>query len=149
MALEKELYDIEYEKATSMRDSISRYSEDWISCTLKDLKVGDIIYADYFPDSQKYIYTYSPEYGNVDSIEEVLETDINNKTTKGLSIKIVNHNGQLVELVKDNLSIYSRGYYMTIKKYELKHPATPCMSDYDDYDDCYICGENHKEYFSE
>ena len=81
MAFDKELYDIEYEKATSMRDSMSRYSEDWIECNLEDLKAGDIIYADYFPDSQKYIYTYPPEYGNVDSIEEIVETDINNKTT--------------------------------------------------------------------
>ena len=146
MAFEKELYDIEYEKATSMRDNISRHTEDWIECSLEALKAGNIIYADYFPDSQTYLYTYPPEYGNVDSIEEVMETDINNKTTKGLSIKIVNHNGQLVELVKDNLSIYSRGYFMSIKKYELKHPATPRLSG---YDDCYVCGEDHKAYLSE
>ena len=146
MAFEKELYDIEYEKATSRKVSISIFTEDWIECNLEDLKVGDIIYVDYFPDSQKYIYTYPPEYGNVDSIEEVMVTDLNNKTTKELSIKIVNHNGQLVELVKDNLSIYSRGYFMSIKKYELKHAATLRLPG---YDNCYICNENHKECLSE
>lgn len=146
MAFEKEFYDNECEKAKSMRNSISLFSEDWIECNLEDLKVGDIIYAEYFSDSQKYIYTYYPEYGNVNSIEEVMVTDLNNKTRTELSIKIINHNGQLVELVKDNLSMYSRGYFMNIKKYEQKHPTTMCLSE---YNDCCVCGEDHKDYLFE
>jgi hypothetical protein len=137
MTFEQEFYENEYEKATNMKNSISTYNEDWIDCNLEDLQVGDIIYTDYIPNSQKHFYSYPPEYGTVDSIEEILNTD--DKPQKILSIKIINHNGQNVELVKDNI-------FMTIKKYELNHSTTPCMSS---YDDCYICGEEYEDCSSE
>lgn len=134
MVFDKEIYDEEYEKANSKKNAISTNSEDWKDCNINDLKVGDIIYVDYFPDSQKYIYTYYPEYGTVQEIyDECYESSSNGNIRKELSIKILNHNGELVNINKDNLSIYSRGYFMTIKKFELNNSTThfrsSCVTD--------------------
>lgn len=128
MMVEQELYDIELEKARSMKDAISLYSEDWVSCNNEDLKNGDIVYVEYFPDSQKYLYTHCPEYGTVQEIYiNEYESPSLNKMVKELAIKILNHNGQIINLNKDNLSMYSRGYFMDIKKYQLNHPRTPVI----------------------
>lgn len=128
MAAEKTFYDEEYEKAISYKNAISTYSEDWVEILESELqsklKVGDIIYVEYFPDSQKHLYSYYPEYGSVQQIglsEYYLPSDNKTHTRTQLSITILNHNGELVDIIKDNLSIYSRGYCMWIKKYELNH----------------------------
>jgi hypothetical protein len=141
MYFEKEVYDQEYEKANNCKDAISQYEEDWVNCYPENLKLGDIVYVEYFPDSQKYIYTHCPEYGLIEEInEEEYQHPVNGNTFKEMYIKILNHNGQIVNLNKDHLSIYSKGYYMNIKKYELNHPSTPKI---DNYSACCICNDEH------
>lgn len=140
MSFEKELYDSEQEKANNMKNSISLYPEDWVTCCQKDLKVGDIVYAEYFPDSQKYLYTYHPQYGCVQKIEKIeYKSPSTNQKIEEYDIHILNHNGEIVNLNKDHLSIYSRGYEMNIKKYELHYLRSPR----DDSDYCSICGNDH------
>ena len=139
---DREQYEAEAEKALSRKKSISTYSEDWVRCAEEKLKVGDIVYVEYSPDSQKYIYTHTPEYGSVQEIQ--VEKSEDGKEKKYL-ITILNHNGDLVNLDKGDLSIYSRGYCMYIEKYVLRHPRTPRA---DNYTDCMICGKNHNVEFS-
>lgn len=122
MDIEKETFDREYEKAVGSKDAISKYPEDWVDCIEKELKLGDIIFAEYSPDSQKYLYTHCPEYGTVKeiSVDEYYSPTEDKQRTE-VSVTILNHNGNLVKINKDNLSMYSRGYCIYIKKYESKH----------------------------
>ena len=85
MAGEKEIFDNEYTKAVGSKDALSIHHEDWIECREEDLKMGDIIFAEYLPDSQKYIYAHFPEYGTVQEIGE------DNTKTK-VEVTILNHN---------------------------------------------------------
>lgn len=141
MDIEHELYDAEYKKALCKKDAISTFSEDWVDCSESNLKVGDIVFVEYSPDSQKNLYTLCPEYGIIEEIKEITyESAIDNRLVKELSIIIVNHNGNLVDLNKNHLSIYSRGYYMNIKKYILNHPKTPILYD---NSECLQCGKEH------
>jgi hypothetical protein len=124
--VEEEIFDSEQEKAINMKNSISQYPEDWIDCYEKDLKVGDIVYVEYSPDSQKYIYSYTPQYGSIKEIKLVESiSPTTDKKIEEYDIHILNHNGEMVNLNKDNLSIYSRGYTMYIKKFEQQHPKSP------------------------
>ena len=121
MDIEKETFDIENEKAIGSKDAMSKNPEDWVDCLETDLKLGDIIFAEYSPDSQKYLYTHCPEYGIVTEIgfdEYYSPTEDKQKTE--VSVTILNHNGNLVKINKDHLSMYSRGYCVYIKKYESK-----------------------------
>jgi hypothetical protein len=117
MQFEQEIYDAEYEKIIELKNTLSAYPEDWVTSTEFDLKIGDIIYVEYCPDSQKYMYTHCPEYGTV---QEIGLDEFDDKKQK-ISIKILNYKGQIVDLNKEHLSIYSCGYCMYIKKYELNY----------------------------
>lgn len=90
----------------------------WIDIEESKLKCGDIISVSYSPDSQKYIYTHTPECGIIQSIDNI--NYINPATDKyieELSIMIINHKNQLIDINKSNLSIYSQGYFKYIQKY--------------------------------
>lgn len=122
MGAEKTLYDEEYEKTISSKNTISIYPEDWVECNESDLALGDIVYVEYSPDSQKHLYTHYPEYGSVQKIElEEYYSPFDEKTKTEPSITILNHEGRLVKLNKYHLSMYSRGYFISIKKYKLNH----------------------------
>lgn len=141
MSIEKEIFDAEKNKAIVKKNSVSMYSEDWVECHENSLNVGDIVFVEYFPDSQKHLYTHYPEYGTVQEIKEfTYESPTDNQLVKELSIIILNYNGDLIDLNKDHLSIYSRGYYMFITKYVLNHPKTPNAIE---YIDCPTCGQDH------
>ena len=104
-------------------------------CREEDLKMGDIIFAEYLPDSQKYIYAHFPEYGTVQEIGE------DNTKTK-VEVTILNHNGDLVKINKDPLSIYSRGYCLFLKKYKSNYKELPYpINDFS----CTTCGRDHTE----
>ena len=104
MGAEKQLYDTEYEKAIRSKDALSIHPEDWINCTEAELKVGDIIFAEYSPDSQKHMYTHYPEYGRVEEIAiEEYYSATKDKPQNEVSVKILNHNGNLVKINKDHL----------------------------------------------
>ncbi len=126
MSVEKDLYDNKYETVNSLKDALSRHSEDWISCKEEDLKVGDIIFVEYSPDSQKHLYTHNPEYGTVQAVGvEKYYSANEDKTKTELAVQILNHEGQLVNINKDHLSMYSRGYCINLKKYKLTHRDLP------------------------
>jgi hypothetical protein len=138
MAAEKALYDEECDKALSAKNRLSPYPEDWVECGESNLKIGDIVYVEYSPDSQKHLYTHYPEYGIVEEIGFDEYYSPNGDTVKKeIAITINNHDGQMVKLNKGHLSIYSRGYCMWIKKYELRRPRTPVI---ENYTDCMVCG---------
>lgn len=119
MHIEKETFDSEYEKAIGSKDAMSKHPEDWVDCVETDLKPGDIIYAEYSPDSQKYLYTHCPEYGIVKEIGiDEYYSPTEDKQRTEVSVTILNHNGSLVKINKDHLSIYSSGYCVYIKKYK-------------------------------
>jgi hypothetical protein len=119
---EKKFYDFESNKANQLKDSLSTRTDEWIDCDEQNLKVGDIIYVEYLPDSQKYLYTYHPQFGKVTEINtEEDYSSIDKKRKSFLSIKIVNQNNKVENLNKEHLSIYSRGYYILIKKYVKKN----------------------------
>ena len=135
MAGEKEIYDNEYTKAVGSKDALSIHQEDWVECREEDLKMGDIIFAEYLPDSQKYIYKHFPEYGTVQEIGE-------DNTKTEVEVTILNHNGDLVKINKDHLSIYSRGYCLFLKKYKSNYKELPYpINDFS----CTTCGRDHTE----
>ena len=153
MAAEKELYDTESEKVMNMKDAISRDPEDWIECGEENLRIGDTIVVDYSPDSQKHLYTHYPEYGTVESIGvEEYYSPTDDKTKTEISVTIFNHNGKLVKINKDHLSIYSRGYCVYIKKYrpsyrELSYPAKKYArtTHSESESTCHVCCKDHDE----
>lgn len=139
MNLEKEIFDIENEKALSIKNGFSQYPEDWIECYESNLKIGDLVYAEYYPDSQKYLYTHFPECGTVKDIKEItFESPFDGKSVKELSIIILNHNGNLIDLNKDHLSNFSRGYFMNIKKFVASNPKTVYTDEFNEYVKCEI-----------
>jgi pyruvate carboxylase len=119
MSYEKEIYDNEYKKANELKKSLSKNSKDWKLCNEEELQINDIIYVEYYPDSQKYIYTHSPEYGIIKEIRtDEYYSPIENINKMEISIIILNQNNKLVKINKEHFSIYSRGYLMSIEKYE-------------------------------
>ena len=114
---EEECFNEIADQVIKYKDEISSNPDEWISCTESDIKIGDIIYVYYMPDSQRYMFTHSPECGQViDIINKQFEA-YNDKIQDELCIIINNHNSTNVFLNKDHLSIYSTGYYMSINKY--------------------------------
>jgi hypothetical protein len=90
----------------------------WTDYDETSLKCGDIISVYYSPDSQKYIYTHTPECGVIQTINKI--NYINPATdnyTEELSIMIINHKNNLIDINKSNLSLYSQGYIKYIQKY--------------------------------
>lgn len=119
MEFEKELHDQESNKTKGLKDTLSCHPTDWALCLDSDIKLGDIVYVEYSPDSQKYLYTHCPEYGTVHKIQIYKQiSPFDNKIIEVVSIDILNHNGEIVNLNKEPLSIYSRGYCMYIEKYK-------------------------------
>ncbi len=70
-----------------------------------NLKIGDKIYVEYLPCSQKYLYTHTPECGTVVEINEN-------------EILILNHKNIKINLEKGHLGWYSKAYDMIIYKLE-------------------------------
>jgi hypothetical protein len=117
MEIEQEIYEKEQKKAINYKNGFSENEELWITGDEEDLKVGDIIYINYSSDSQKYMYTHTPECGEIQEIYyEKYISPIDESITDELNIKILNHNNELINLNKERLSIYSKGYFMFIQK---------------------------------
>ncbi len=70
-----------------------------------NINLGDKIYIEYLPMSQKYIFTHTPECGIVVEINENKE------------IFILNHKNQVTNIEKGYLGLYSKAYDMIIYKY--------------------------------
>lgn len=118
MEYEREFFETEYDKVNEKKDSISSDPNDWINCTESELNIGDTICVNYLPDSQKYLYTHTPELGIIKKIEIIeFKSFIDNKIKKEFSIIIHNHNDELVDINKGNHSIYSKGYCIYIQKF--------------------------------
>jgi len=128
--IEKMLYDKEVESATFQKTIHSAHSEDWVECKIDNLTIGDVIYVEYFPDSQKYLYTHYPEYGYVRDINvNKYKSELDGRIIEELNVEIMNHNGKLVNINKEALSIYSKGYGMNIVKFVLQHPEIEIIDD--------------------
>ena len=51
MQVEQDIYEAKHEKIIGLKNTLSSNQEDWVSVTESDLKVGDIVYVEYCPDS--------------------------------------------------------------------------------------------------
>ena len=76
-----EAFSLLEDAQNNCKNGISQYEEDWVNCNPADLKLGDIVYVEYYPDSQKYLYTHCPEYGTIQEINE--EEYVENLLKKG------------------------------------------------------------------
>ncbi len=80
---------------------------------ISDLQVNDTVYINFYPNSQKYIYSLYPKYGKVLSIKLDKHFDnLEKKYYQNYIIKIQNHNGLIENLLHDGVSYYgtSLGY---------------------------------------
>ena len=85
------------------------------SCTeieINNIKVGDYIYIEFIPDSQKYIYTLYPKCGCVELITiNKVYNSIQKKYENVYDIIIRNNNNIEENLLHDSVSnAYSFGY---------------------------------------
>ena len=66
-----ELNEMNYNEHKNECDKIKEsYGDDskWKNCYIDELEIGDIIYVEYLPYSQKYLYYHTPECGLVNKI---------------------------------------------------------------------------------
>jgi hypothetical protein len=110
-----ENYEKKYDKANKYKNMHCQDDTKWVNVSIDDINESDIIYVEYIPMSQKYLYVHSPECGIVEKMFYV-QNDYDNyqKVQKHLTIK--NPDGESILINKDHLSIYSEGYIMLIKK---------------------------------
>jgi len=105
-------YEIEeYEKAQSdIKLNISNKKLKKVN--INEINVGDMVYASFYPCSQKYIYTLFPKFGNVISIENKIITNYDDKEEVVLDIKIKNYKNEVEELLHPGVSYmgHSLGY---------------------------------------
>lgn len=106
MYYETEEHFLNYKKeCCEYKNSLNHDEKKWINYyCLSELKVNDIIYIEYLPNSQKYLYLHTPECG------KIIEISIENE------IFILNHEKKIINIEKDHLSMYSTGYDMIVKK---------------------------------
>ncbi len=78
---------------------------------LSEVKNGDQVYINFYPNSQKYIYTLYPKLGTVEKIK-MYKFD-NNEIP---SVTIKNHKGEIEDLFHEGVSYYgdSLGYDYSI-----------------------------------
>ena len=113
-----DLFNLQTEKATNYKNSISSNKKDWIYYSESKLKIGDIIFVEYLPCSQKYIYYHYPECGVVQTIDTNTYYSAEDVNKTELCIKILNSDKQLININKEHLSMFSRGYDTIILKYQ-------------------------------
>jgi hypothetical protein len=70
-----------------------------IPIKLSDIKIGDKLYIDFSPYSQKYIYVLHSKLGTVECIK-IYDTNDNNFST----VMIKNHKGEVEDLFHDGVS---------------------------------------------
>ena len=109
---EEQYYNDHAKNCTNYKETLAPIDK-WQSCNMDDIIIGDYIYIEYLPSSQKHIYTHVPECGQVINIEYV-KCDFTNTNSKHIFIR--NHNGCDILINKDGLCMYSSGYDMFIQK---------------------------------
>ena len=97
-------YDYEIDEYEKITDEIKSIISDKhiIKVDINDLKINDMVYVCFYPDSQKYIYMLTPKIGKVSSIEN--EDDP--------CIKIINYKNETEYLLHPGVSYmgHSLGY---------------------------------------
>ena len=109
----QEEYYIKHTSVCLMFKESIALNEKWQSCTFDDITIGDYIYVEYTPSSQRYIYTHVPECGKVTDIVFV-KCEFTNTNNKHIFIN--NHNDENTLINKDGFCMYSSGYEMNILK---------------------------------
>ena len=107
MSLNNELVDDEYEYYIKCNNIITNIivNKTCILIDINDIKIGDNIYINFIPDSQKYIYELYSKCGSVESIE--IKNQINPYTDKNenyYKIIIKNSSDNLEELFHEGVS---------------------------------------------
>ena len=100
-------YEIdEYEKITDEIKSII-LDKHIIKVDINNLKINDMVYVCFYPDSQKYIYMLTPKIGKVSSIVNCTEEDEEDKY-----INIINDKNETEDLLHPGVSYmgHSLGY---------------------------------------
>ena len=79
------------------------------SIDIYDLKVGDTVYINFTPNSQRYIYNLYPKYGKILSIDfNKIYDEIDNKYYENNIIKIINHDNIIDDLLHGGVSYYGQ-----------------------------------------
>ena len=79
----------------------------WISVNFDDIKIGDKIIIEFIPDSQRYIYSYYPKYG------EVIHIKSDNEFNEAYFDKSFFHSSLTIErlILKDENGQEEIGYH--------------------------------------
>jgi hypothetical protein len=119
---EEEEYNKEVDKCEEFKIKYSPNHDDWVGVNENEIDMGDIIYVDYMPVSQKDLYTHTPECGKVIDIkivkidtseEKVFSESYDNHM---IQITILNQHNKEIPITKGGLCYYSVGYFKNIKK---------------------------------
>lgn len=97
MEIDEEYYFNYKDECDKHKDFLGT-NKKWSHVNFNDLKVGDIIYLEYLPSSQKYLNYHTPECGKIIEINDKKE------------IFILNHKNQIINIEKEHLGWYSQAY---------------------------------------
>lgn len=103
MEIDEEYY-FNYKNECDKHKELLGTKGKWLHVNLYDLKVGDIVYLEYLPSSQKYLNYHTPECGKITEISEEKE------------IFILNHKNEIINIEKGHLGWYSKAYDTIILK---------------------------------
>ncbi len=103
MEIDEEYYFNYKNECDEHKDFLGK-KDKWSYINLCNLKVGDIVYLEYLPNSQRYLNYHTPECGKITEINEEKE------------IFILNHKNQIINIEKGHLGLYSKAYDIIILK---------------------------------
>lgn len=117
---EIEIYDSVFNKYMILKNQKITNNTEWKPIKIDDIHMDDHICISYIPNSQKYLYTHTPEIGIVIKINKINITDpndYNNEKDQVINdIIIKNADNEEISIYKEGLCYYSRGYDMFIDK---------------------------------
>ena len=112
-----------YEEVSNKCNNIKQqqFNGEWKSIKIDDIQVDDYIFITYTPNSQKDLYTHTPEIGKVikiDNTDCVNPNNYNDSSTHFIinDIIIKNADDEEISIHKYGLCYYSNGYDMYIEK---------------------------------
>jgi hypothetical protein len=79
-----------YVQVVSYKDKLITTTKNWIKINFSDIRLGDEIIIYFWPDSQQYIYTLHPKFGQVVKIEPDIQSSNNfysKQTLERLTLK--------------------------------------------------------------
>lgn len=131
-------YEINYYEEISNKCNAIKQQNlngEWKSIKIDDIQIDDDIFITYIPNSQKNLYTHTPEIGKVIRIDKtncVNPNNYNDHSTHFIinDIIIKNADDEEISIYKYGLCYYSNGYDMYIEKLFIKSLKRKTLDDY-------------------